>query len=231
MSKAKKNSPLIEIRGLTKNYETDAGPVEVLKGVDLSVNRGEIVAIMGPSGCGKSTMLYVLGLLQPPTGGEYRMQGTDVFKLSPAKQSLIRRDLVGFVLQTCNLFEHSTVYENLEYPLIYKGIDKRRRKRIIEESLDKVNLSHRINHAANRLSGGEQQRVAIARALVSGPKIILGDEPTGQLDEANSRRIMKFFKKIVYQSGTTMVIVTHDVNVAAQCSRAYSLIEGKLQER
>lgn len=218
----------MRVEALTKVYRTAAGETPVLRGVDLSLCAGEMVAIMGPSGCGKSSLLHILGLLAPPTSGRYCITGHDMFGLSPDRQAAFRREYLGFILQSCNLFEHSTVYENLEYPLIYGRTPTALRRGVIERALERVNLTHRIDYPTNRLSGGEQQRVAIARALVNNPKVLLGDEPTGQLDRATSEMVMRYFQQIVRERDTAMLIVTHDPGVAKCCTRAYTMTDGRL---
>lgn len=221
---------MLVVKNVKKSYETDAGPVRVLKGVNLEVNSGELVAIMGPSGCGKSTLLNILGLFHQPDSGAYIVDSKDVFKMSRREQANFRRKYVGFVLQAANLLENTTVYENLEFPLIYSGMKSRLRRDMIEKALSIVGLDHRINHPSKYLSGGEQQRVAIARALVGQPKIILGDEPTGQLDRKNSKMIMEYFQRVATNAETGMIIVTHDRGVARDCSKVYNLQNGILEE-
>jgi putative ABC transport system ATP-binding protein len=220
--------PIVRIEALTKTYSTAAGDFQVLRGVDLDLHAGEMVAIMGPSGCGKSSLLHILGLLAQASTGRYTIMGHDMFGLSENRQAAFRREYLGFILQSCNLFEHSSVYENLEYPLIYARVPMARRRGVIEEALDRVGLTHRIDYPTNRLSGGEQQRVAIARALVNHPKVLLGDEPTGQLDKTTSEMVMAYFKQIVAEQDTTMLIVTHDPAVARQCTRAFTMQDGRL---
>jgi len=223
-----RQKPIVRVEALTKTFATAAGGFDVLRGVDLELEAGEMVAIMGPSGCGKSTLLHILGLLTPPTAGRYTIMSHDMFGPSEDRQAAFRREYLGFILQSCNLFEHSNVYENLEYPLIYARVPLAKRRNIIEQALSRVGLTHRIDYPANRLSGGEQQRVAIARALVNNPKLLLGDEPTGQLDRDTSKMVMAYFKQIVYEHDTTMLIVTHDPAIAKQCTRAYTMQEGQL---
>jgi putative ABC transport system ATP-binding protein len=219
---------LIQVRDLTKEYRNGAGVITVLKDVNLQVAEGEIIAIMGPSGSGKSTLLYILGLLLPPTLGSYSFAGKDVLSLDRRAQAEFRRYKVGFVFQSCDLLENSTVYENLEFPLIYAGEDRQARPARILAALERVNLSHRVHHNANHLSGGEKQRVAVARALVNEPRVILADEPTGQLDRDNSQLIMDYFQKIIATGETAVVVVTHDPDIAARCSRIYTLRDGLL---
>jgi len=222
------NSELvIDIRHLTKDYVSGADKISVLKDINLEVRRGEMVAIMGPSGSGKSTLLFILGIFQPPTSGIYKVSGVNVLSLSRDAQAIFRREKMGFVFQSCDLLENSTVYENLELPLIYTGVKRRERAEKIMEALHRVNLEHRVRQPSNRLSGGERQRVAIARALVNEPEFILADEPTGQLDQANSERIMDYFVRITEEARVAMVIVTHDAATADRCSRK-SLLAGGL---
>ncbi len=222
--------PIIEIANLTKNYHSDNQVIPVLKGINLKVYPGEIVSIMGPSGEGKSTLMYILGLLQSLTDGTYFAAGEDVSHLNRSEQARFRRKFAGFVFQSLNLFEHSTVYENLEFPLMYAGVEKRLRPKMIEEALSKVSLTHRIKHPSNRLSGGEQQRVSIARAMVNRPKIIFADEPTGQLDTNLSKQVLGHFREFVDEGESAIIIVTHDPEVSEQCMRRFSLRAGYLHE-
>lgn len=221
---------LVEVIGLNKTYTTEAGEFEVLSDVNLTLGPGEMVAIMGPSGSGKSSLLFILGLFQPPTGGIYRVTGRDVLNLDRTQQADFRRNRIGFVFQSCDLLDHSTVFENLEFPLIYGGVEKADRPEMILEALNRVNLGHRIYHPANFLSGGERQRVAVARALVNDPPFILADEPTGQLDTKNGKMIMDHFQHIVEESGKAILVVTHDPEVGRRCQRICVLRDGELHE-
>ncbi|MGA7562095.1 MAG: ABC transporter ATP-binding protein [Desulfobaccales bacterium] len=225
------NGALIHISNLTKNYQTDAGAIQVLKSVNLQIYPGEIVAVMGPSGSGKSTLLFILGIFISPTQGAYILGGEDVLRLDRDAQAEFRRNRVGFVFQSCDLLEHSTVYENLEYPLIYAGVDRRDRPARITSALEMVNLGHRIHHSSNQLSGGERQRVAVARALVNQPQFILADEPTGQLDRSHGHQIMDHFDEIVKSGQTSVLVVTHDPEMAARCNRVCSIKDGILYEQ
>ncbi len=219
---------MISVSGLTKDYGNGDAAIPVLRGVDLSVSPGEMVAIMGPSGSGKSTLLFILGLFLAPSRGSYRALGEDVLSLQRNAQARFRRKFIGFVFQSCNLVENSTVYENLELPLIYAGVKHGERHEKIQAALARVNLSHRIRHPANLLSGGEQQRVAVARAMVNNPRVILADEPTGQLDREHSRIVMNYFRNFVLGGSTGMIIVTHDPEVAGYCTRTHHLDGGAI---
>ena len=222
---------MIQVTDLIKSYQTEAGTIHVLRDVNLSIYPGEIVAVMGPSGSGKSTLLFILGIFISPTGGSYLLGGEDVLSLDRNAQAEFRRNRVGFVFQSCDLLENSTVYENLEFPLIYAGVDRRERPARIVAALDLVNLGHRIHHSSNRLSGGERQRVAVARALVNQPQVILADEPTGQLDRSHGHQVMDHFVEIVSHSQTSVVVVTHDPEMAARCTRVCSIRDGILYEQ
>ncbi len=220
---------LIRVSNLTKTYNNGAGPIEVLRQVDFEVHLGEMVAVMGPSGSGKSSVLYILGLLQAPTSGSYYWEDVDLFSLDRGQQAEFRRKRLGFVWQACDLLEHSNVYENLEFPLIYEGVEKKERPSRIQEALERVNLGHRLYHNANLLSGGERQRVAVARALVNSPQLILADEPTGQLDRRHGHLVMEHFEEIIAGGSTAIVVVTHDPDIAARCSRVCPMEDGVLR--
>jgi putative ABC transport system ATP-binding protein len=230
-SPAKANGALIQVSNLTKSYQTDAGDIYVLRDVNLRVYPGEIVAVMGPSGSGKSTFLFILGIFISPTRGSYLLGGEDVLHLDRNAQAEFRRNRVGLVFQSCDLLENSTVYENLEFPLIYAGVDRQDRPARIAAALDLVNLGHRLHHSSNRLSGGERQRVAVARALVNNPQVILADEPTGQLDRSHGHQVMDHFAEIISPSNTSIIVVTHDPEMAARCTQVCSLRDGILYEQ
>lgn len=217
--------PVIVAKDLYKCYP---GSPPVLRGVNITVEKGEIVAIMGPSGCGKSTMLHVLGMLHTPDSGSLQVLDTDVLALNREETAAFRRGNMGFVMQSCNLFDHSTVFENVEFPLIYEGIPPEERWERVIRALDLVRLSARVHYRSNRLSGGEQQRVAIARAMVNNPRILLADEPTGALDFRTSRAVMENFRTLAHEGGVAMVVVTHDNTVAAFCDTVYTLEDGIL---
>lgn len=221
-------APVVEVVNLTKTYHTPGGDIQVLKDVNLLLDAGEMVAIMGPSGSGKSSLMFILGLFQPPTSGQYLVTGEDVLSLDRDAQAEFRSTKMGFVFQSCDLLDNSTVFENLEFPLIYRGVEPGRRGDMVKEALDRVGLAHRIKHPANYLSGGERQRVAVARALVNDPPFILADEPTGQLDFKNSQKVMEHFTYLVREVGKAVLVVTHDPAVAQKCERTYVLREGML---
>lgn len=216
---------VITARGIFKSY---AHQGEILKGADLTVHAGEFVAIMGPSGCGKSTMLHLLGLLHAPDSGSLNILGTEVCHLSSDQATLFRRNHMGFILQSNNMFPHTTVYENIEFPLIYKRVPHRERPAMIQSVLETVCMEKKIDAWSNSLSGGEQQRVAIARALVNSPQILLADEPSGALDANNSNMLMKNFCDICRHKQVCIVMVTHDASMAAYCDTVYTLKEGKI---
>jgi putative ABC transport system ATP-binding protein len=225
---APSSQALIRVSNLTKTYFNGAGAIEVLRKVDFEIHPGEMVAIMGPSGSGKSTLLYILGLLQAPSSGSYLWGETDILTLNRTQQAEFRRRRLGFVFQACDLLENSNVYENLEFPLIYEGVDRGERPERILEALKRVNLGHRLYHSANLLSGGERQRVAVARALVNRPQLILADEPTGQLDRRHGHLVMEHFEEIV-ASQTAIIVVTHDPDIAARCTRVCPMEDGVLR--
>lgn len=220
--------PVIVAKDLYKRY---AGFPPVLRGVSIEVEAGEMVAIMGPSGCGKSTMLHILGLLHAPDSGSLEILGTDVLKLDREQTAAFRRENMGFVMQSSNLFEHSTVFENVEFPLIYEKTPPQERWERVIRALELVRLSARVHYRSNRLSGGEQQRVAIARAMVNNPRILLADEPTGALDARTSSLIMDNFRALCHSGGVSMVMVTHDPKMAEYCDSIYTLEEGILHCR
>ena len=217
--------PVVVAHGLRKRY---AGFAPVLRGVDIEVCAGEMVAIMGPSGCGKSTMLHVLGMLHAPDSGTLSILGQDVLSFSRQQTADFRRGNVGFIMQASNLFSHSTVFENVEFPLIYENVPSAERWPRVIRALELVRLSARVHYPSNRLSGGEQQRVAIARAMVNNPRILMADEPTGALDQRTSRLIMENFRSLCHASGVALVMVTHDAKMADYCDSVYTLEEGLL---
>jgi ABC-type lipoprotein export system ATPase subunit len=225
------NGALIRVTDLCKTYDNGIDLIYVLRDINLTVYPGEIVAVMGPSGSGKSTLLFILGIFLFPSSGSYFLGGQDVFGLDRTAQAEFRRNRVGFVFQSCDLLENSTVFENLEFPLIYAGVERKDRPERIIAALERVNLGHRMHHSSNRLSGGERQRVAVARALVNQPQVILADEPTGQLDRSHGHQVMDHFGEIVSDGKTAMIVVTHDPEMAARCTRICSIRDGALYEQ
>jgi putative ABC transport system ATP-binding protein len=220
---------IIEVRGVTKVYQVGVEIVHALRGVDLTVHAGEMVAIMGSSGSGKSTLMNTLGCLDRPTAGTYHLSGREVSGLDAAELSQVRNEQIGFVFQSFELLPRLTALENVELPLLYargKGWGwARERRKLAEEALHRVGLSQRMDHRPNQLSGGQKQRVAIARALIAKPRILMADEPTGNLDTATTEEILKLFEQI-HQDGQTVLMVTHENDVAAHCRRVVRLRDG-----
>lgn len=218
----------IETENITKTYHMGNIEVPVLKGISLSIKQGEIVAIMGPSGSGKSTLMNILGCLDRPTSGTYRLDGEIVSQLGDDQLAEIRNKKLGFVFQSFNLLSRTTALNNVQLPLVYaKGKDKRQRAL---EALTRVGLAHRAHHHTNEISGGEQQRVAIARSLVNNPSIIIADEPTGNLDTRTSEEIMAIFDELHRKEGITIVLVTHERDIAAHAQRIVRLRDGLIQD-
>ncbi len=219
---------LIDIEGLTKVFYTDEIETHALSGVHLSIARGEYVAMSGPSGCGKSTLLSILGLLDTPTDGTYTLNGKQVANLNFADRSRIRNQEIGFIFQSFNLIGDLTVYENVELPLTYRaGMSSADRKQRVVQSLERVNMAHRLRHYPAQLSGGQQQRVAVARALAGSPSILLADEPTGNLDSKNGEAVMRLLADL-HAEGATICMVTHDPRFAAHADRQVHLFDGKV---
>jgi putative ABC transport system ATP-binding protein len=218
---------LIEIRGLKKIYQMGSEEVRALDGVDVDVERGEYLAVMGASGSGKSTLMNLIGCLDTPTSGSYRLNETPVEEMDDEALAAIRNQEIGFVFQTFNLLPRTSALENVELPLVYSGMGRRERRERALEALQKVGLGDRVDHRPNELSGGQRQRVAIARALVNSPSILLADEPTGNLDSATSAEIMDLFDELS-AAGNTIVLVTHEPDIAARCRRQLVLRDGKV---
>ena len=218
---------MLKVENLRKSFFTEEIETIALNGVSFEVKEGEFVAVMGPSGCGKSTLLNILGLLDNPTGGSYSLLGQEVGGLKEKDRTMFRKGNIGFVFQSFNLIDGLTVSENVELPLIYMGVKSSERKERVAKILDKMNISHRSEHFPQQLSGGQQQRVAIARALVSNPKLILADEPTGNLDSKNGQDVMNLLKEL-NQEGTTIIMVTHSQHDAAFATRTICLFDGKI---
>jgi len=219
---------LIELDAVSKIYEIGAVKVNALREVSLKIEENEYLAIMGPSGSGKSTMMNVLGCLDTPSGGDYIFAGQNVGKMNDDQLAEIRNREIGFVFQTFNLLPRATALHNVELPLIYKGIPSAQRKKIAENALEKVGLADRMHHRPNELSGGQRQRVAIARALVNEPKIILADEPTGNLDTRTGDEIMEIFEDL-HEQGNTIILVTHEEYIAEHTNRIIRLRDGKIE--
>ena len=220
---------VIEIKRLTKNYHTDAGEVAVLKGIDVSIKSGEFVAIMGPSGSGKSTFMNILGCLDKATSGEYILNGNDTKSLSKDALAGLRNRVIGFVFQGFNLLPRKTLLDNVALPLVYAGWDISRRHIKAKEMLKNVGLEAFGSYLPSHISGGQQQRVAIARALVNDPKLILADEPTGNLDTKTSQEIMQLFCDLNEKEGITIILVTHEPDIAAYAKRLINFVDGKIQ--
>ncbi|MFN8094151.1 MAG: ABC transporter ATP-binding protein [Vicinamibacteria bacterium] len=217
---------LIELRGVTRVYGTGDAEVAALGGVDLAIDASEFVAIMGPSGSGKSTCMNVLGCLDTPTAGEYLFSGVDLARLDMRQRALFRRHYLGFVFQGFNLLSRTSALENVELPLLYRGVPASRRRERAKEALALVGLTGRESHAPNELSGGQQQRVAIARAIVTDPAVLLADEPTGNLDRARSREILELLARLNAERGITVLMVTHDAEIAAYARRSVHFLDG-----
>ena len=218
---------MIKTVNLQKVFRTEEVQTLALTDVNIEVNEGEFVAVMGPSGCGKSTLLNILGLLDNPTGGEYYLNGTEVSKFSEAQRTSLRKGVIGFVFQSFNLIDELNVYENIELPLLYMGVPASERKQRIEQAMERMAISHRAKHFPQQLSGGQQQRVAIARAVVANPKLILADEPTGNLDSKNGKEVMDLLKEL-NREGTTIVMVTHSQHDAGFADRIINLFDGQV---
>lgn len=220
---------LISLEGLGKRFQADGVAVKALEDVSLDIDTGEFVAIAGPSGCGKSTLLSLLGLLDTPSVGEYRLGGRRVASLGRAERARVRNERIGFVFQAFHLIGDLTVLENVALPLSYRGVPPAERRELAREALERVGMSHRLTHFPTQLSGGQQQRVAIARATVGRPLVLLADEPTGNLDSASGESVMELFAAM-HAQGTTICVVTHDSRCEAVASRVIRLRDGRVVE-
>src|SRR5829696_3411558 len=221
------NQPLIRLSGIKKVFYTDEVETHALQDIHVEVQPGEYVAMEGPSGCGKTTLLSILGLLDTPTDGEYTLAGEPVAQLTPSQRARIRNRQIGFIFQAFNLIGDLTVYENVELPLTYRGMSAAERKQRSHAALERVGMAHRAKHLPSQLSGGQQQRVAVARALVGQPKVLLADEPTGNLDSKNAQLVMDLLDTL-HEQGSTIVMVTHDPRFAERAERQVALFDGKI---
>jgi putative ABC transport system ATP-binding protein len=221
------NGTIIKLDCITKVFCTDEIETHALSGIHLEIRNGEYIAIAGPSGCGKSTLLSLIGLLDSPTEGEHWIKGESVAKLSISERSRIRNREIGFIFQAFNLIGDLTVYENIELPLIYRGMSVAERRNCVQEALGRVGMSHRKKHYPSQLSGGQQQRVAVARALAGNPSILLADEPTGNLDSRNGDAVMELLREL-HQGGATICMVTHDEHYAHHATRTVHLFDGRI---
>ncbi len=218
---------MLKVENLKKSFFTEEIETIALNGVSFEIKEGEFVAVMGPSGCGKSTLLNILGLLDNPTGGTYTLLDKEVGNLREKERTQFRKGNLGFVFQSFNLIDEMTVFENVELPLVYLGVKASERKQRVNEILERMSISHRAGHFPQQLSGGQQQRVAIARAVVSNPKLVLADEPTGNLDSKNSQEVMHLLQEL-NREGTTIIMVTHSQHDAQYASRTICLFDGQI---
>lgn len=221
---------MIKLKDIKKVFSTETVETWALREVNLEVKEGEFVAIMGPSGCGKSTLLNILGLLDTPTEGTYILNGKDVSKLTENERTDLRKGVIGFVFQSFNLIDELNVYENIELPLLYMGIPSKQRKERVEAVMDRMAITHRKKHFPSQLSGGQQQRVAIARAVLPNPKIILADEPTGNLDSKNGKEVLDLLCDL-HKRGTTIIMVTHSQHDASYADRIINLYDGQIVQQ
>jgi putative ABC transport system ATP-binding protein len=220
---------LLELSSIGKTFHTDDVETRALSNVELTIDKGEFVSISGPSGSGKSTLLAILGLLDVPTHGEYRIDGQDTAKLDPIKRAALRNKAIGFIFQAFNLIGDLTVEENVELPLTYRGMPAGERKKRVAEALDAVRMTHRARHLPAQLSGGQQQRVAVARAVAGDPLILLADEPTGNLDSKNGDAVMELLSQL-HAKGATICMVTHNPDYAQKATRVVHLFDGRVVE-
>ena len=224
------NKGMIQLSNIKKVFCSEEIETWALREVNLEVKQGEFVAIMGPSGCGKSTLLNILGLLDNPTDGTFILNNRDVTTLSENERTDIRKGLIGFVFQSFNLIDDLNVFENIELPLLYMDVSNKERKLRVEALMEKIQMSHRRRHFPNQLSGGQQQKVAIARAIITNPKIILADEPTGNLDSKNSKEVMNILQEL-HQQGSTIIMVTHSQHDASYADRIINLYDGQVMDQ
>ena len=220
---------LIELKGITKVYGAGVAEVRALDGIDMHIHEGEFVAIMGPSGSGKSTAMNIIGCLDNQTSGQFRFEGVQVGSLTHNQRALLRRHFLGFVFQGFNLLARTSAVENVELPLIYRGMKLKERRALAMSALEQVGLSDRANHTSSELSGGQQQRVAIARAIVTKPFVLLADEPTGNVDTKTSHEIMKLLTNLNREQGITIIMVTHEQFIADYADRLIRFVDGKIE--
>ena len=220
---------MIKLENISKSFRSETVETKALQQVNMEVRKGEFIAIMGPSGCGKTTLLNILGLLNTPDSGRYFLDGRDVSGLKERDRLKLRRGVIGFVFQSFNLIDDMNVFENVELPLRYIGLSKSERREKVNEVLERMNMIHRASHYPQQLSGGQQQRVAIARAVVANPKLILADEPTGNLDSKNGKEVMDLLTEL-HKEGTTIVMVTHSQRDAGYADRIINLFDGRIVE-
>ena len=221
--------PLIQLKGITKVYGRGAAEVRALGGVDLSIREGEFLSIMGPSGSGKSTVMNIIGCLDTPTSGLYNFKGVEVGSLKHSQRAQLRRHFLGFVFQGFNLLTRTSAIENVELPLIYRGMKQKARRELSLKALEQVNLAARANHTPAELSGGQQQRVAIARAIVTNPFVLLADEPTGNVDTKTSFEIMELLTRLNREQDITVIMVTHENDMAAYADRLIRFVDGNIE--
>jgi putative ABC transport system ATP-binding protein len=226
---SEKNQPMIKTNQLTKVFRTDEIETTALNKVNFDVAKGEFVAVMGPSGCGKSTLLNIVGLLDNPSDGQYFFNGIDVSKFRESQRTGMRKGNIGFVFQSFNLIDELTVYENVELPLLYLKIRGSERRKKVNSILERMKISHRSKHFPQQLSGGQQQRVAIARALINNPSLVLADEPTGNLDSRTSVEIMEIFQRLSKERNLTILLVTHEPDIARYANRVVLFRDGKVR--
>jgi putative ABC transport system ATP-binding protein len=219
---------MIKMEKIWRVFDIGKVKVEALRGIDLDIKEGEFMAIMGPSGSGKSTLMHIMGCLDTPSKGSYALDGEKIEELDDNQLAEIRNEKVGFVFQSFNLLSYANAYENVELPLIFKGVNASQRHKKVLEVLERVGLSDRMNHKPSELSGGQQQRVAIARAMVNDPRIIMADEPTGNLDSQSGKEIINLFNDL-WKQGNTIVMITHDESIAQRCERVIHLKDGKIE--
>jgi len=222
-------SKVIELKDIHKSYRIGDSEFTVLKGIDLQIEEGEFIALMGPSGSGKSTLLNIVGCLDRPTSGQFLLLGQEISQTSDDELARVRREELGFIFQTFNLIGRISVLKNVEVPMMLSGVTREKRKERALKLLESVGIAHRINFSPQNISGGERQRVAIARALANNPKIIIADEPTGNLDLKNSNEVMKILSNL-YKEGRTIIMVTHNPEITENCSRVIRLRDGRILE-